>query len=852
MAGQRPMIIQTQFGTGPQPHGAAPHHRGNIHRSPSHDHRAGLGRRYEDDRSPMRSGSRRVPPQAPEAPPAYEYNTNRELMRRRRSTSPSTGDLRTGTTALIRGGLHDVVEYHDLRDHGHVTQLSESEARKRLTTYIAVRLKKRDTSDERDTLGRAVPQTWRMAEHRRVHGMGAEEILDRIRLLDETKGRVAQRRQDLSDSIEEQLDSAYRSLDMKEQDRRFCYRLAQFDRKRIKLDRSELENDLYPGKSSKKRDSSSKRKHTSMYWDERGKSTERSKSSKQKVKQTVSVTAYFRREPKPHTDCQQLLLELAERDDREDEYDERFDERHTGERYDDEYDDEYDEEDDYSNEPSPRPRNNMPFRADAAQGPIPVPPQHQQQHPAGQPQYAQPRPQGFPQQQGGNYGPNAPAQPNMNGPMGGPQGQPGGFPHPQPGPGPAFGNNPNMPHRPVSRGPQFVPQQHGPPHGPPPHGPPQHGHGPPQPGPPQPGPPQHGPPQHGPPHQGPPQHMPPQHGAPQHGAPQHGPPQGPHQNGQPPPPLPRGGPPQMGAPGGPPGPHQGPHGQVPGGPPPPRGGPPPAEGVRPGGHPGVHQGVHQNQAHQPRPQPVRFPNNGMNSPRSSTQDSFDRDYWSDEDDNQSTGPSSIDPASPQRKHAEYKAGHFGIPPQLHRKPSRPYIEDDEPPVRRPSHGRASRSPSPSRHRGERQYEKKLREGAPAPRVVHGGRAPIPRGPRRDDDISDVEGRMRRMRVDDDRRERDRQDHRRRRSSDRSWGRGDRSRTPERRHRGESSYRDSYESRFPARRHEDSRERSRHSGGSRWRSPERDRSNNYGPRYRDGSPQGNRYGRHRGDDSYSRR
>ncbi|KAL6901697.1 hypothetical protein GGI43DRAFT_364824 [Trichoderma evansii] len=154
--------------------------------------------------------------------------------------------------------------------------ITEEEARKRLSSYIVVRIEK--SSSAIDDEGNLVPSTWEQASHTIQRDIPQQEAKYKVRELNRGTGSVSDKKHELSSALRRQLQLAHTGLENMESDRRYVYTLAQLD---WKFKRVETPKDYSGG-----HDKHSKDKKTT-------KERHRSRSKKERV----SVTAYFKREP---------------------------------------------------------------------------------------------------------------------------------------------------------------------------------------------------------------------------------------------------------------------------------------------------------------------------------------------------------------------------------------------------------------------------------------------------------------------------------------------------------------------------------------------------------------------------
>ncbi|PNP38079.1 hypothetical protein TGAMA5MH_10178 [Trichoderma gamsii] len=167
----------------------------------------------------------------------------------------------------------------DLQDES----ITEAEARKRLSSYVVVRIDK--SSPTIDDEGNFIPSTWDKASHMVLRDISQQEAKHNVRELNRETGCVSDKKSEFSSALQRQLERAHTRLDNMESDRRYIYILVQLDWKFKKVQTPTEYHGRYDkhGNKFKKRD----------------KEWHRSKSRKERV----SVTAYFKREPSSNANC---------------------------------------------------------------------------------------------------------------------------------------------------------------------------------------------------------------------------------------------------------------------------------------------------------------------------------------------------------------------------------------------------------------------------------------------------------------------------------------------------------------------------------------------------------------------
>ncbi|KAL6815677.1 hypothetical protein GGI42DRAFT_362965 [Trichoderma sp. SZMC 28013] len=182
------------------------------------------------------------------------------------------------------------IDLIDIRDEN----ITEAEARKRLSSYIVVRIERLADPYDLDDEGNPMRSTWEKATHTVRRDIAQEETRRKVRELNKETGSVTDKKNELSSAIQRQLERAWDKLDNMESDPRFVYTLAQLD---WKLKRVETRGHDRKHDRRSKDKKKSKEKHKSK----------RSPSRSKPKKERVSVTAYFKREPARNEHCLKML-----------------------------------------------------------------------------------------------------------------------------------------------------------------------------------------------------------------------------------------------------------------------------------------------------------------------------------------------------------------------------------------------------------------------------------------------------------------------------------------------------------------------------------------------------------------
>ncbi|PNP49767.1 hypothetical protein THARTR1_09535 [Trichoderma harzianum] len=189
------------------------------------------------------------------------------------------------------------IDIIDIRDE----TITEAEARKRLSSFVVVRMERSADPYDLDDVGNPVRPTWEKATHTVRRDISQEEARRKVRELNKETGSVTDRKKELSSAIQRQLGHAWDNLDNMEADPRFIYTLAQLDWRLKKVETRDRDGKHDKRSKDKKK---SREKHKSK----------RSPSRSKPKRERVSVTAYFKREPGRNENCLKMLrAQQAER-----------------------------------------------------------------------------------------------------------------------------------------------------------------------------------------------------------------------------------------------------------------------------------------------------------------------------------------------------------------------------------------------------------------------------------------------------------------------------------------------------------------------------------------------------------
>ncbi|KFA75152.1 hypothetical protein S40288_02847 [Stachybotrys chartarum IBT 40288] len=178
------------------------------------------------------------------------------------------------------GKNYDVV---DIRKN----RMSEADAREKLSSYVVIRMQKKDSS--KDPYGNKEPPTWANAEHIIATEISQTEAARKVRELQSLGRSVVDKANELSATIQAQLTEATDNLQQAERDPRYYYELAQLEWKVKKINTPRYEY------------------ITRVRGKEYVIEPKRSKSRSKVHFERVSVTAFFKRMPRPEVDALELL-----------------------------------------------------------------------------------------------------------------------------------------------------------------------------------------------------------------------------------------------------------------------------------------------------------------------------------------------------------------------------------------------------------------------------------------------------------------------------------------------------------------------------------------------------------------
>jgi hypothetical protein len=196
-------------------------------------------------------------------------------------------------------------------------RLTESEAREELTDFVIFRFERADHGTDYDSEGERVKPTWSNVVTTKVCGISKKEAAKQIKSLHDVHRSLGEKKESLTAAQQRQLEKVLEELEMKEPDHRYHYVLAQIDRKlREKKwmdksrDRVEVRRgDRTHGERTRRYSENRGRRENVELVDIFGRRRSMVREPKKKVQETVSITAYYKRCPRPEVDAIALLLQ---------------------------------------------------------------------------------------------------------------------------------------------------------------------------------------------------------------------------------------------------------------------------------------------------------------------------------------------------------------------------------------------------------------------------------------------------------------------------------------------------------------------------------------------------------------
>jgi hypothetical protein len=198
-------------------------------------------------------------------------------------------------------------------------RLTESEAREELSGYFIYRFELADHANDVDSDGEIVRPTWKNVVRVEVPGVSKKQAAREVKALSIDTRPLAQKKTSLTDGQQRQLEKALEELEDREPDPRYHYVLCQIDHKlrdkKVRHMSRGRYGDRYGDKRHGERKHGDKHRRTSEYRGRReiievdilGRRRSKVRDVRKKVKETVSITAYYKRCPKPDVDVMAML-----------------------------------------------------------------------------------------------------------------------------------------------------------------------------------------------------------------------------------------------------------------------------------------------------------------------------------------------------------------------------------------------------------------------------------------------------------------------------------------------------------------------------------------------------------------
>ncbi|SPO02956.1 uncharacterized protein DNG_05637 [Cephalotrichum gorgonifer] len=203
--------------------------------------------------------------------------------------------------------------------------MTDAEKRKALSEYVIYRFEKALDGNETDEEGRPVRPTWRNVDMTEVRDMSKQEAAARVQKLNSEGKSASEKKQALFAPQRRHIEMALKTLERTESDPRYCFVLAQLDVKYEKLSDEEYLRDERNWPNLSDRD----RERAKEYYrgkDKAGKKVavpqpmkggvfskdykkDGQKKDKKERKETVSITAFFRRQPSSGVDVSLMYRE---------------------------------------------------------------------------------------------------------------------------------------------------------------------------------------------------------------------------------------------------------------------------------------------------------------------------------------------------------------------------------------------------------------------------------------------------------------------------------------------------------------------------------------------------------------
>ncbi|KAB5558162.1 hypothetical protein GE09DRAFT_102493 [Coniochaeta sp. 2T2.1] len=329
-------VIQINKSNGPRPGGGGPPGGQRIPPPPPMHHLAGGQGQGQGAVQPIIMNANPGPRQQQNGQNQQQQQQNRMMMQPNNNQGqqqlPTLAQERQAQMAMTmlppqpprnlvpRQLLEDpVVQISDIRKEP--GRLTEAEARDELSEFVIFRFERADHATDYDSEGERVKPTWANVVRTKVHGISKREAARRVKALQHDDHKpLGEKKASLTDAQQRQLEKVLEELERADGDRRFQYVLVQIDRKLREKKARDRSRDSREGKRHGDRRRGEKqrgysenrgRRETVEFVDFLGRrrSMVREKDPKRRVQETVSITAYYKRVPKPDVDAIAMLLQ---------------------------------------------------------------------------------------------------------------------------------------------------------------------------------------------------------------------------------------------------------------------------------------------------------------------------------------------------------------------------------------------------------------------------------------------------------------------------------------------------------------------------------------------------------------
>lgn len=197
-------------------------------------------------------------------------------------------------------------------------RLTEQEARDELSDFVIFRFERADGANDYDSEGDPIRPTWANVVRTEVRGISKKEAARQVKALHDVHKPLGEKKASLTDAQQRQLEKVLEGLELNERDSRYHYVLVQIDRKlrdKKVRDRSRDKStirkhgDKKHGERHRRYSENRGRRETVEFVDFLGRRRSMVRETRKKVQETVSITAYYKRCPKPEVDAIAMLLQ---------------------------------------------------------------------------------------------------------------------------------------------------------------------------------------------------------------------------------------------------------------------------------------------------------------------------------------------------------------------------------------------------------------------------------------------------------------------------------------------------------------------------------------------------------------